>query len=83
MEINPSERDALVDPAVVGILAVAVAISAFCVVAYDSDYGRTMPLWQNILRATLGCFGGVLIAFGPFGLLLILVARLVRRDRSR
>ena len=80
MKINPSERDILRGPAVVGILVGAV--SAFCVVAFDSDYSGTMQLWQKILRATLGFFGGFLVAFGPFGLLPILVARLMRRDRS-
>ena len=77
MKINPSERDTLLGPAVVGLLVGAV--SAFCVVAFDSDYGGTMQLWQKILRATLGFFGGFLVAFGPFGLLPILVARLGNR----
>ena len=78
MKFNPAERNILLGPTVVGILVGAV--SAFCVIAFDSDYGGTMQLWQKILRATLGFFGGFLVAFGPFGLLPILFARLMRRN---
>lgn len=80
MKVDPSKRDTLLGPAVVGVLVGAVF--AFCVVAFDSDYGGTLQLGQKILRATLGFFGGFLVAFGPFGLLPILVARLMRRNRS-
>ena len=80
MKITSSEREALLGPTVVGILA--GAFSAFCVVAFDSDYGGTIQVWQRVLRTVLGFFGGFLAAFGPFGLLPILVARLMRRNRS-
>jgi hypothetical protein len=68
MKITPSERDTLLGPTVAGLLV--GAFSAYCVVAFNSDYGGTM----------LGFFGGFLVAFGPFGLLPILVARLMRRN---
>lgn len=80
MKITPSERSTLLGPAIVGIMV--GAFSAFCVVAFDSDYGGTIPLWQKVLRTVMGFFSGFLIAFGPFGLLPILVARLMRRNRS-
>lgn len=80
MKITPSERGTLLGPKVVGILV--GAFSAFCVVAFDSDYGGAMQLWLKLLRALLGFFGGFLVAFGPFGLLPLLVARLIRRNRG-
>ena len=80
MKITPSERATLLGPTVIGMLV--GAFSAFCVVAFDSDYGGTIQVWQRVLRTVLGFFGGFLVAFGPFGLLPILVARLVRRNRS-
>ncbi len=79
MKITQSERNTLLGPTVVGILA--GAFSAFCVVAFDSDYGGTMQVWQRVLRAVLGFSGGFLVAFGPFGLLPILVARLMQSSR--
>jgi hypothetical protein len=79
MKITSSERDTLLGPTVVGILV--GAFTAFCVVAFDSDYGGTIQVWQRVLRAVLGFFGGFLVAFGPFGLLPILVARLMQRNR--
>jgi hypothetical protein len=81
MKITRSERNTLLGPAVVGILV--GAFSLVCIVAFDSDYGGTMQTWQKVLRALLGFSGGFLVAFGPFGLLPILVARLMRRYRSR
>lgn len=80
MKITPSERATLLGPTVVGILV--GAFSAFCVIAFDSDYGGTMQIWQIVLRAVMGFFGGFLVSFGPFGLLPVLVARLMRRNRS-
>jgi hypothetical protein len=80
MKINPSERDILLGPTVVAVFGGAA--SAFCVVAFDSDYGGTLQLWQKILSATLGFFGCFLVAFGLFGLLPILFARLMRRTES-
>jgi hypothetical protein len=80
MKITPSERNTLLGPTIVGILVGAV--SAFCVVAFDSEYGGAIQLWQKVLRAMLGLFGGFLVAFGAFGLLPLLVARVIRRNRS-
>jgi len=80
MKITPSERDTLLGPTVIGILVGASA--AFCVVAFDSDYGTTIQVWQRAFRAMLGFFGGFLLAFVPFGLLPVLVTRLMRRNRS-
>lgn len=80
MKITPSERDTLLSPTVIGVLVGAFA--AFCVVAFDSDYGGTIQVWQRVVRAMLGFFGGFLLAFVPFGLLPVLVTRLMRRNRS-
>jgi len=80
MKITPSERDTLLSPTVIGFLVGAFA--AFCVVAFDSDYGGPIQVWQRALRAMLGFFGGFLLAFVPFGLLPVLVTRLMRRNRS-
>jgi hypothetical protein len=80
MKITPSERDALLGPTVIGVLVGAFA--AFCVVAFDSDYGGTIEVWQRVFRAMLGFFGGFLIAFMPFGLLPVLVTRLMQRKRN-
>ena len=80
MKITQSERDTLLGPTVIGALVGVFA--AFCVVAFDSDYGGTIQIWQMVLRALLGFFGGFLLAFVPFGLLPVLVTRLMRRNRS-
>jgi hypothetical protein len=80
MKITPSERGTLLGPTVIGVLVGAFA--AFCVVAFDSDYGGTIQVWQRVVRAMLGFFGGFLLAFVPFGLLPVLVTRLMRRNRS-
>ena len=80
MKITPSERDTLLGPTVIGVLVGAFA--AFCVVAFDSDYGGTIRVWQRVFRAMLGFFGGFLLACVPFGLLPVLVTRLMRRNRS-
>jgi hypothetical protein len=80
MKITPSERSTLLGPTVVGILVGAFA--AFCVVGFDGDYGGTMQVWQRILKAVLGFFGGFLVAFGPFGLLPVLDTRLMRRNQG-
>ena len=80
MKISPSERDTLLGPAVIG--GVVGAFTAFCVVAFDSDYGGTLQVWQMVFRAMLGFSGGFLLAFVPLGLLPVLVARLMRRNRS-
>ena len=80
MKITPPERDTLLGPTVIGVLV--GAFTAFCVVAFDSDYGGTIQLWQRVFRAMLGFFGGFLLAFVPFGLLPVLVTRLVRKNRS-
>lgn len=80
MKITPSERGTLLGPTVIGIMVGAFA--AFCVVAFDSDYGGTIQVWQRVLRTVFGFLGGFLVAFGPFGLLPILVGHLIRRNRS-
>ena len=54
MKITPSERDTLLGPTVIGVLVGAFA--AFCVVAFDSDYGGPIQVWQRVLRAMLGFF---------------------------
>jgi hypothetical protein len=78
MKISPSERSTLLGPTVVGILVGAFA--AFCVVGFDVDYGGTMQVCQRILNAVLGFFGGFLVAFAPFGLVPVLVTRLLQRN---
>jgi hypothetical protein len=80
MKITPSERDTLLGPAVIGVLVGAFV--AFSVVAFDSDYGGTIQVWQRIVRVMLGFFGGFLLAFVPFGLLPVLATRLLQRNRS-
>ena len=80
IKITPSEQGTLLGPQVVGILV--GAFSAFCVVAFDSDYGGAIQLWLKLLPALLGFFGDFLVVFGPFGFLPILVARLIRRNRG-
>ncbi len=80
MKITPSERDTLLGPTLIGVLVGAFA--AFCVFAFDSDYGGTIQVWQRVLLAMLGFFSSFLLAFVPFGLLPVLVTRLMRRNRS-
>ena len=80
MKITPSERDTLLGPTVIGVIVGAFA--AFCVVAFDIDYGGTIPVLQRVFRAMMGFFLGFLLAFVPFGLLPVLVTRLMRRNRG-
>ena len=80
MKITPSERETLLGPAVVGmILGVSVAI---CTVAFDSEYGEATLLWQRVLNAFLSLLGGFLLAFVPFGLAPMLIARLTQGNRN-
>lgn len=78
MKITQSKWDTLLGPTVIGVAVGAFA--AFCVVAFDSEYGGTMQVWQRVFRALLGFSGGFLLAFVPFGLLPLLVTRLMRRN---
>jgi len=80
MKITPSEREALLGPAFVGVLIGAVV--ACCSVAFDSDYGQTVPAWRLALGAMLDFAGGFLLAFVPFGCVPVLVGRRIRRNRS-
>lgn len=80
MKITQSERGTLLGPPVIGIMV--GSFSAFCVVAFDSDYSGTIQVWQRVLRTVLSFFGGFMVAFGPFALLPILVALLTRRNRN-
>lgn len=80
MKLTPFEQETLLAPTVMGVLVGAFA--ACCVVAFDSDYGGTIQVWQRAFHAMLGFFGGFLVAFIPFGLLPVLVARLMGKNRS-
>ena len=80
MKIIPSERETLLGATVVGFLVGVIA--AICVVGFDSEYGGTIQMGQRVLNAVFMFFGGLLLAFVPFGLVPVLVMRLTRPNRS-
>jgi RsiW-degrading membrane proteinase PrsW (M82 family) len=75
MKLSRNERETLIGPAAVGI--VMGVFFAVCTVAFNSEYKPAASSeWSTISDVVLGFFGGLLLAFLPFGLAPVLIGRL-------
>jgi hypothetical protein len=80
MKLSQHERQALIGPAVVGI--VVGILFAVCTVAFNSDYKPAAHSgWLATSDVMLSFAGGFLLAFLPFGLAPVLVGR-IRTDKG-
>jgi len=82
MKISEIERETLTGPAAVGV---AVGIfAALCTVAFNSDYGgAALPECRKVGGVMLSFFAGFLLAFVPFGVAPVLLARFTSRTSNK
>ena len=82
MKISRIERDTLTGPAAAGV--VVGIFAALCTVAFNSDYGGALvPEWAKVGDAMLSFFAGFFLAFVPFGMAPVLIARVTSRSRNK
>jgi hypothetical protein len=75
MKLIQSERETLIGPALVGV--VAGIFLAICTVAFNSEYKAAASAgWSMASDVMLNFFAGFLVAFVPFGLLPVLIGRI-------
>lgn len=82
MKLSQSERQTLVGPASVGILV--GLFGAAGAVAFNSEYGgAALSGWAATGEAMFSFLAGFLLAFVPFGLAPVLIARFNARTQNR
>lgn len=82
MKLSKSERETLIGPAMVG--SIVGIFAAVCTIAFNSEYGSvTLSEWPTARDAMLSFLAGLFLAFFPFGVAPVLIARFHAYGRNK